>query len=161
MTLPPLNRLAHRLAALALAACVLGFPASNALAQNRPAAVQAPDATATFSTTSIAVGVGYSWGQGVLSYRGRTYRFKVGGLSALGLGASTVDGTAEIYNLGQLSDFDGVYGAMGASAAIGNTGAGTGILRNTDGVELRLNTHNEGLQLNLALSGVTIELEPY
>jgi hypothetical protein len=145
---------------LALSALVISIAPTIALAQSTTAAAR-PDATATFTTTSIAVGVGYSWGTGVLRYRGRNYPFKVGGLSALGLGASSVQGTAEIYNLGQISDFDGLYGAASASATAGTEGVGTGILRNTDGVELRLNTHSEGLQLNLAISGVTIELEPY
>jgi hypothetical protein len=117
-------------------------------------------ATATFKATKIAIGVGYTWGEGVLTYKGRTYPFKVKGLSALGIGASTIDGTAEVFNLKKLEDFSGVYGAASVGATVGPIGAGTGGLTNRKGVEMRLNTQSEGLELSLAVSGVTIELEP-
>ena len=47
------------------------------------AAAQAkkPDATLTLSEGSVAVGIGFSWGKGTLSYQGKTYPFKVDGLS--------------------------------------------------------------------------------
>ena len=112
----------------ALGAVVLVTALSPAFAQTparkataRPAAVAVPavaSATASFTSTNIAVGVGYSWGHGVLSYRGRTYPFTVKGLNALGIGASTMNGTAEIFNLRNLNDFAGVYGAAGAVVLI-------------------------------------------
>jgi hypothetical protein len=124
------------------------------------AAPAVPSATATFTSTNIAVGVGYSWGHGVLTYRGTNYPFTVKGLNALGIGASTMNGTAEIFNLRNLSDFAGVYGAAGAVATVGTLGASGGALRNTKGVEMRLNTQSEGLELSLAISGVNITLDP-
>jgi hypothetical protein len=108
---------------------------------------------------SSPLGVGYSWGHGVLSYKGRDYPFTVKGLSALGIGASSIDGTAEVFKLKSLADFEGVYGAAGVGATVGPIGAGTGGLTNRKGVELRLNTQSEGLELTLALSGVTIEFD--
>ena len=117
-------------------------------------------ATATFTSTNIAVGVGYSWGHGVLTYRGRTYPFTVKGLNALGIGASTMNGTAEIFHLRNLDDFTGVYGAAGVGGAIGTVGGVSAVLRNGRGVEMRLNTQSEGLELSLAISGVNIVLDP-
>ncbi|HCP64616.1 MAG TPA: DUF1134 domain-containing protein [Hyphomonadaceae bacterium] len=148
-----------------LALCAISALGINSTAQARPAApVTSPaptplSATATFKATNIAIGVGYSWGHGVLSYKGRTYPFTVKGLSALGIGASTIDGTAEVYKLKSLADFEGVYGAAGVGATVGPIGAGTGGLTNRKGVELRLNTQSEGLELTLAISGVTIEFD--
>lgn len=124
------------------------------------AALAVPSATATFTTTNIAVGVGYSWGRGVLTYRGVAHPFTVKGLNALGIGASTMNGTAEIFNLRNLNDFAGIYGAAGAVATAGTLGASGGALRNTKGVEMRLNTQSEGLELSLAISGVSITLDP-
>lgn len=150
---------------LGLAFCALSALAITSTAQARPAAPadrNAPSplsATATFKATSIAFGVGYSWGHGILTYKGRTYPFTVKGLSALGIGAASIDGTAEVYKLNALADFEGVYGAAGVGVTIGPVGAGTGGLTNRKGVELRLNTQSEGLELTVAISGVTIEFE--
>jgi hypothetical protein len=148
-----------------LALCAISAFGITSTAQARraaPVTTPAPaplSATATFKATNIAIGVGYSWGHGVLSYKGRTYLFTVKGLSALGIGASTIDGTAEVYKLKSLADFEGVYGAAGVGATVGPIGAGTGGLTNRKGVELRLNTQSEGLELTLAISGVTIEFD--
>jgi hypothetical protein len=150
---------------IGLALCALSALAISSTAQARPAAPAANtapsplSATATFKATNIAIGVGYSWGHGVLSYKGRTYPFTVKGLSALGIGAASIDGTAEVYKLKSLADFEGVYGAAGVGATVGPIGAGTGGLTNRKGVELRLNTQSEGLELTLAISGVTIEFD--
>jgi hypothetical protein len=143
----------------ALAAVSMTTPAS---AQNvaRSATPAVPNATATFTSTNIAVGVGYSWGHGILTYRGRTYPVTVKGLNALGIGASTMNGTAEVFNLRNLDDFSGVYGAAGVGGAIGTVGAVSAALRNAKGVEMRLNTQSEGLELSLAISGVNIVLDP-
>src|SRR5256712_13448416 len=40
-----------------------------------------PDATLTLSEGSVAAGIGFTWGKGRLSYKGKTYSIKVDGLS--------------------------------------------------------------------------------
>jgi hypothetical protein len=40
-----------------------------------------PDATLRFSGGSFAAGIGFSWGSGTLTYRGKSYPVKVKGLS--------------------------------------------------------------------------------
>ena len=42
-----------------------------------------PDATLTLSKGQVAVGIGWSWGDGVLTFKGKNYPFKVGGLSVV------------------------------------------------------------------------------
>jgi hypothetical protein len=149
---------------IALSAVALLTSLSPASARNaaRAATTTPPvlSATASFTSTNIAVGVGYSWGHGILTYRGVSYPFTVKGLNALGIGASTMNGTAEIFHLRNLSDFAGVYGAAGAAAAVGTLGGTAAVLRNSKGVEMRLNTQSEGLELSLAISGVNITLDP-
>jgi hypothetical protein len=125
-----------------------------------PTAQAMPNGVATFTATRIAIGVGYAWGRGVLTYRGQSHPFTVRGLSALGIGASTMTGTADVYNLTTMADFEGVYGAVSAGASVGPAGAGAGVLRNAKGVELRLTAQEEGLELSLAISGVTIAFDP-
>jgi hypothetical protein len=134
---------------------ILGM-ASPTLAAQAPAAPMS--ATATFSGEMIAVGVGYTWGNGVLTYKGQSYPFKAKGLSALGVGAEEITGIAEVYHLKAITDFNGVYGLAGAGGAIGTVGGGTAVLKNSKGVEIRLHAQDNGLALNLAVSGVTITL---
>jgi hypothetical protein len=124
------------------------------------AAKMPASATATFSGDMIAVGVGYTWGGGVLTYEGQSYPFKAKGVTALGAGAEKITGTAEIYHLKRLTDFNGVYGSAGAGGAIGTAGGGTAVLKNDKGVEMRLHAQDKGLEINLAISGVKITLSP-
>lgn len=127
---------------------------SSALSQERPSA------TATFRGGSIAAGIGYVWGDGVLTYQDRRRAFKVHGLSAVGVGAESIEGTAEVYHLQSAEDFPGVYAAIGAGGTVGDVGEGTAILRNRHGVEIRLHTRERGLQLNIAASGLGISWAP-
>ena len=46
-----------------------------------------PDATVKITGKSIAAGVGYSWGSGVLTYKGKEYPFTVTGISAGDIGS--------------------------------------------------------------------------
>ena len=117
---------------------VLGFglvsmfaAASTALAQNDTSG------TLTIETKSIAVGVGVSWGDGTLEYRGQKYPFTVSGLSVVDLGVSKVTAKGKVENLKQLEDFNGDYMLAGAGAVVGG-GGGVGALRNQNGVEMAL-----------------------
>lgn len=140
---------------------ILAIAAASAVALASPGlANEQPSATATFHGGSIAAGVGYVWGDGVLTYNGKTYPFKAQGLSAVGLGAEKITGTAEIYNLKSAQDFPGVYAVAGAGGSIGQTGGGTAVLTNRHGVEVRLHTKDQGLQLNVAASGLGVEWAP-
>jgi hypothetical protein len=45
----------------------------------------------TLESKSVALGVGVSWGDGVLEYRGKKYPFTIDGLSVLDLGGPQPD----------------------------------------------------------------------
>ena len=47
-----------------------------------------PDATLALSEGTVAVGIGFSWGKGTLTYQGKTYPVKVQGLSVGEVGVS-------------------------------------------------------------------------
>ncbi len=51
-----------------------------------------PDATIKLHGGSVAVGIGYSWGGGTLTYKGKTYEVEVKGLSVgdVGIRSSTM-----------------------------------------------------------------------
>ncbi len=50
-------------------------------------AAEKPDATLRLSSKAVAAGVGFSWGKGTLTYKGKDYPISVKGLS-LGIPAS-------------------------------------------------------------------------
>jgi hypothetical protein len=49
----------------------------------------------TVESKTVAVGVGVSWGDGMLTYRGKQHKFAVEGLSVIDLGVSKVSATGE------------------------------------------------------------------
>jgi len=64
----------------------LGLGLVCVVSLGRPATAQ-DDTTGTirFASRSIALGIGVSWGDGVLEYQGKTYVFTVSGLSVVDL----------------------------------------------------------------------------
>src|SRR5258708_5808009 len=82
-----------------------------------------PDATLTLSEGSVAAGVGYSWGKGQLSYKGKTYPIKVDGLSVGEVGITRATARGSVFNLRKLEDFSGTYVSGAAEATVGG-GAG-------------------------------------
>ena len=71
------------------------------------AADPAPSGTVTLSSKAVAIGVGVSWGDGVLTVNGKTYPFSVEGLSVADLGISSVTTSGEVFNLKNVADFSG------------------------------------------------------
>src|SRR5262245_34746074 len=59
----------------------------------------------SIDSRSIALGIGVSWGDGVLEYQGRTYVFTVSGLSVVDLGISRLSARGEVKNLRKIEDF--------------------------------------------------------
>ena len=112
----------------------------------------------TIQSKSIAVGVGVSWGDGVLEYHGKKYPFSVSGLSVVDLGVSKVTARGEVKNLKKLEDFSGNYVAAGAGATVGG-GAGAAALKNQNGVEMKLTATSSGVKFTLAGAGVDVKLK--
>lgn len=98
-------------------------------------------------------------GDGVLHWRGNSYRFSVGGLGVGGFGVSKMQASGEVYNLRELSHFPGAYGSARYGAAAGNQGGGELWLENPQGVVMSLKAHREGLALSLGADAVLIEFK--
>ena len=142
-----------------LAALTAGVPGLQQ-AQAQPAARQAPapDATLSLEGGSVAAGVGYVWGSGTLDFGGAPHRVKMSGLSIVDVGAAKIDASGSVYNLKNISDFNGTYTTFAAGATIAG-GGGVAYLRNQKGVVIRLDSTTEGLRFNLSASGVTLKVE--
>ena len=126
--------------------------AGTVLAQDKP------DGTITFEGGSVAVGIGFSWGSGTLTYQGKQYPVSVDGLSVGAVGVTSVTASGEVYNLKNLEDINGNYAAGTAGATLGGGGAGTA-MQNDKGVVIKLVSTTQGLDFKLASSGVKINLK--
>jgi hypothetical protein len=118
-----------------------------------------PDGTIQLSGGSVALGIGFSWGQGTLFFDGKEYPFAVNGLSILQVGASGYTATGAVFNLKKVNDFQGVYTAISAGVAVAGGVSGTA-MRNSNGVEIRIASNHAGLNFSLGPKGVTIALGP-
>ena len=107
---------------------------------------------------SVALGVGVSWGDGVLEYRGKKHTFTVEGLSVLDLGVAKVNARGDVKNLKKLEDFNGNYALIGSGAAPG-AGTGAALLKNENGVEMALVATGQGVKLSIAQGGVSLKLK--
>lgn len=118
----------------------------------------APPPYVTMQSTSIAAGLGISWGDGNLLFEGRNHRFSVKGLSLIDLGVSRSSAEGHVRNLHELSDFEGHYLAVEAGVAAG-VGASALTMRNEHGVVITLLSDLQGVQLTLGTEGFSIALE--
>ena len=138
------------LAVLGIAAVVAG----PARAEND----KMPDATLTLTEGTVAAGIGWSWGNGTLSYKGQTYRVKIDGLSVAEVGITKASATGSVYNLKSIDDFNGVYAAAGAEGTAGK-GAGVSSLRNSKGVVINLKSETKGANIKVAAEGLKLEVK--
>ena len=121
-------------------------------------AQDSPNATLTLSEGSVAAGIGFSWGKGMLSYEGKTYPVRVQGLSVGELGVTRATASGKVYNLKTLEDFDGNYAAAVAGATIAG-GAEAIAMRNQNGVVIELTTTTQGASLKLAVAGLSLSVQ--
>ena len=121
------------------------------------AAAQQPDATLKVHTASIAVGVGYSWGGGIITFQGKKYPCRIDGLSVGEVGISSADAVGNVHHLTNLEDFSGTYMAVSTGAVLAG-GGDIATMRNQHGVVIDLTDTSQGAKIMRALQGVTIAL---
>ena len=121
------------------------------------AADEKPDATLEFNGGSAAAGVGVSWGAGVLKYEGRSYAFKVNGLSIGAVGLTQASASGEVFNLKKLDDFNGNYVAVGAGLTAGGGGA-VAAMKNQNGVTINVKGTTQGAKVVIGGAGVSVQL---
>ncbi len=118
------------------------------------------DGTVKMTGKSIAAGVGFSWGTGVLTYKGKEYPFSVSGLSAGDIGFASAELAGDVLNLKKLEDFNGTYTSFGAGLTIAGGGGGA-TMRNQNGVVMNVVATTQGLTFKLGVDGVKVELKKY
>jgi hypothetical protein len=121
------------------------------------AIAQAPDGTVKFTAKSLAAGVGFSWGSGVLNYQGKEYPFTISGFSAGEIGFNVAELSGEVFNLKNIADFDGNYTSFGAGITIAGGGSGA-TMKNQNGVVLNVVATTQGLTFKLGVDGMRLDL---
>ena len=117
-----------------------------------------PSGKVSIESKSIAVGIGVSWGEGKLSFKGKEHLFSIEGLTLVDFGISKASAAGDVYNLTDVSKLEGNYVAGEAGFALAG-GMGGMSLRNQNGVILHLRSVTQGAKLQLGPSGMTIKLK--
>jgi hypothetical protein len=110
----------------------------------------------TVSKGGFIVGVG--GGGGTLTFKGRTYRLSVGGMSLGTIGVAKADLVGTATNLNAPEDIAGTYTAVSASISVAG-GAKVAQLQNSKGVLLKLQGRQVGFEASLNLSGLTLAVQ--
>jgi hypothetical protein len=117
-----------------------------------------PMGQVTITLKSVGAGVGIEWGGGILTYKGKAYKFKVRGINVGALGISKAVAHGDVYNLFNLAEFPGHYMAAGASLAIFKGKQGQAF-KNDKGVHIFLKAPEKGMELKIGPEGFTVRLE--
>lgn len=120
----------------------------------------ADDTTAkvTIEATSVGLGLGVTWGDGILEYRGKQYRFSVKGFSVGDVGVARASAKGEVYNLQNVEDFTGRFVAATTGATLGG-GVGASAMMNQKNVRMVLTSTMQGINISLAQAGIAVNLD--
>jgi hypothetical protein len=112
----------------------------------------------TVKLTEAFVG-GAGIGKGVLTFKGKTYPFRLLG-SVIGPGSvSKIDVSGDIYKLDDLSQFAGPYAQGTGQIGLETSGAGDLWLQNKAGVIMHLTGTQTGVTLSLGRDEIIIEMK--
>jgi len=115
-------------------------------------------AKVTIEATSVGLGLGATWGDGILEYRGKQYRFSVRGFTIGDVGVAKVSAKGDVYNLKNIEEFTGRFFAGSAGASLGG-GVGASAMVNQNHVSMVLTSTMQGLSISLAQAGIAVSLE--
>ena len=122
---------------------------------------QVPDGTIKVTSRRVAQGVGLSWGEGVLTYKGRDYPFT---FQATGLfrdvdtKIAAAELSGQVFDLKKPEDFGGNYQKVEAQTSESGS-ASRATMKNQNGVVVNLMSTVEGRKFTLAREGMDIELK--
>jgi len=119
---------------------------------------QADSGAVRFRVGSAGFIVGVGGGSGTLTFHGKNYPLRIGGVSVGMIGVSSADLVGRARNLRRPSDIAGSYTAVGAGLAVAG-GAATARLQNANGVVLEVKGTKVGFSASIDLSGLQISMQ--
>lgn len=156
MTSIPMTPVFRRVIPVLLASALAW--ATPATAARDPGAPGRPSGTVSLQAKAAAVGVGFTWGDGILTFNGHRYPFEVKGITVADVGFSRLSGRGRVYNLKKIGDFSGTYAASTGEATVGRGLAGQ-VLINSAGVQLRIDSVTRGARLSGSADGIQLTLK--
>jgi hypothetical protein len=146
------------LAIVLTAGAALAQPKQAPESPNPPAAQTTnPDATISIIDVAQAIGFGPIWGQGVITYKGKTHLFKVKGFEKFAVGRQKYRLNGDVYQLKQLSDLAGKYRKAEPGGFTFIAQPKGLLIQNEKGVVIDLEGKVHGLQLDIGGDGLTIK----
>ncbi len=121
-------------------------------------AAMADTARLNFTIYKAGFIVGVSGGKGTVTFHGKTYPIKIGGVS-LGatIGASKAQMVGTAFNVHNVSDVAGTYTAVGAGLSVAG-GKNVAQLKNVNDVVLKVKGRQIGFQFSVDLSGMEVQV---
>ena len=133
----------------------LGFARGGGKSSQEP-----PDAILRLSGGSFAAGIGFSWGEGTLTYKGKTYPVSVNGMSIGKVGITNSTAVGEVYHLRKLTDFDGKYTSAGGGLTLVGGVSVVSTMQNQNGVSINLHSTTRGVPtFTIGRAGVDMRIK--
>jgi hypothetical protein len=111
------------------------------------------------SGRSFAAGIGFSWGYGTLTYKGKTYPVSINGMSVGKVGITNSTALGEVYHLQKLTDFDGKYTSAGAGLTLLGGVSVVTAMQNQNGVRINLHSTTRGADITVGAAGVDMRIK--
>jgi hypothetical protein len=131
------------------------------LSNSLSALAEEPAGTIKIITRMVAPGIGLSWGDGLLTYKGQEipFTFQANGLFRnVDTGIAAAELSGQVLNLESAADFSGTYQKIEDKEA--DSGAGSSAtLKNEKGVVVNLVSTIAGRKFNLSREGLKVELK--
>lgn len=120
---------------------------------------ESPDAILRLSGGSFAAGIGFSWAEGTLTYKGRAYPVSVNGMSIGKVGITNSTALGEVYHLRKLTEFDGNYTSAGAGLTLVGGVSVVTAMQNQNGVRINLHSTMRGADITIGAAGVDMRIK--
>ena len=112
----------------------------------------------TLEIKEVALGIGHTKGEGILTYQGEEYPFRLSGIDYGSISKVVMQTSGNAYHLNKLSHFEGIYFQARLALTVGQTGKSGMFLVNRHGVTLYLaSDQRSGFDLALGRAGVKIK----
>ena len=120
---------------------------------------ESPDAILQLSGGSFAAGIGFSWGEGTLTYKGKTYPVSVNGMSIGKVGITNSTARGGVYHLQKLTDLDGNYTSAGVGLTLVGGVSVVTTMRSQNGVLIDLHSTTRGASITIGVAGVDMRIK--
>ena len=137
-------------AAMTAVAVISGLP-TRALAESGP-----PSGSVTLHVGQAGYIGAVSKGERVLHFHGRNYPFEIAGTGVGGVGITRFDGQGHVYNLTSVAEFAGPFAQVRTGLSLGRGGKGKMVMRNRNGVVMKLSGTRKGLSLSTGADAMVV-----